>query len=63
MYDDLFCDTTLEVGKTLSKDERDKLHLQAEKVVIYRIVLSLLQRFVNIFSTPIVTPIVVFDLR
>ena len=35
MYNDLFSDTSLEVGKTLSKKEREDLHLQEEKSLIY----------------------------
>lgn len=33
LYDELFCDTSLEVGKTLSKDERDRRDLNGEKVL------------------------------
>ena len=32
VYDELFEDTSLEVGKTLSKDEREKKQLGKEKV-------------------------------
>eukprot|EP01038_Epipyxis_sp_PR26KG_P014928 gene14928-20080_t len=35
LYDDLFFDTTLEVGKTLSKGERDDKKLTSEKSLIY----------------------------
>ena len=31
-YDELFADTTIEVGKTLSKTERDRKNLSEEKV-------------------------------
>lgn len=31
-YDELFSDTSIEVGKTLSKDERDQKNLNNEKV-------------------------------
>jgi hypothetical protein len=31
-YDDLFADTSLEVGKMLSKDDRERQDLNAEKV-------------------------------
>ena len=34
-YDALFFDTSLEVGKSLSKEERDKLDLNHEKSLIY----------------------------
>lgn len=32
MYNDLFCDTSLEVGKALSKNEREVKKLSEEKV-------------------------------
>jgi hypothetical protein len=32
LYDDLFNDTSIEVGKTLSKEERDQKNLNNEKV-------------------------------
>lgn len=32
VYNELFVDTSLEVGKTLSKDERDRKNLNHEKV-------------------------------
>lgn len=32
MYNDLFCDTSLEIGKALSKNERERKHLTEEKV-------------------------------
>jgi hypothetical protein len=32
MYNDLFCDTSLEIGKALSKNERERKHLNEEKV-------------------------------
>lgn len=32
MYNDLFCDTSLEVGKALSKNEREVKDLSEEKV-------------------------------
>jgi hypothetical protein len=35
LYDELFVDTSLEVGKTLSKDERDSRNLNDEKVWHY----------------------------
>ena len=35
VYNDLFSDTSLEVGKSLSKKEREDLHLQEEKSLIY----------------------------
>lgn len=35
LYDDLFRDTSLEVGKTLSKEERDRKNLTQEKSLIY----------------------------
>lgn len=35
VYDELFEDTSLEVGKTLSKDEREKKQLGKEKSLIY----------------------------
>lgn len=34
-YEDLFSDTSIEVGKTLSKHERDRKHLQSQKSLIY----------------------------
>lgn len=35
LYNELFFDTSLEVGKTLSKKERDVKELAQEKVFIY----------------------------
>ena len=35
LYNEIFADTTLEVGKTLSKDERDRKDLHEEKSLIY----------------------------
>lgn len=35
LYNDLFNDTSLEVGKTLSKEERDDKNLHGEKSLIY----------------------------
>lgn len=35
VYNELFSDTSLEVGKTLSKSERDQKHLNDEKSLIY----------------------------
>lgn len=35
LYDELFSSTTLEMGKTLSKDERDRKQLNDEKSLIY----------------------------
>ena len=35
LYNELFFDTSLEVGKTLSKKERDVKDLAQEKVFIY----------------------------
>ena len=35
MYNELFADTSLEVGKTLSKGERDERNLNHEKSLIY----------------------------
>jgi hypothetical protein len=32
MFNDVFCDTTLEIGKALSKGEREKKNLSDEKV-------------------------------
>ena len=40
MYNELFADTSLEVGKTLSKGERDEKNLNHEKVRVDRIMLS-----------------------
>ena len=35
LYNEIFADTSLEVGKTLSKDERDRKDLHEEKSLIY----------------------------
>jgi hypothetical protein len=35
MYNDLFCDTSLEIGKALSRNERERKQLTEEKSLIY----------------------------